>query len=238
MNALGYALVFGTLAGFIALLALWLVAENRWSKRLRITLGLLAILTAIPVTALVAVAVTQLDDQSYYAASVRTLLDETVVALESGEPGFLHRLKTFREKQMLTYESRSNLLENARAFRDDGQALRSTTEKSLKEPNASSSADHAIALSDIRALLEAGRDAKSLPARIVVRLDANAGDSDSRLKETWEFSTSQVHRVVIDESKGPARYRRERTRRQRPPAGADRRPGARLHVGCSARRSA
>ena len=81
MNALGYSLVFGTLAGFTALLALWLVAENRWSKRSRITLGLLAILTAIPVTALVAVAVTQLDDQSYYAASVRTLLDETVVAL-------------------------------------------------------------------------------------------------------------------------------------------------------------
>ena len=129
MNALGYALVFGTLAGFIALLALWLVAENRWSKRLRITLGLLAILTAIPVTALVAVAVTQLNDQSYYAASVRTLLDETVVALESGEPGFLHRLKTFREKQMLTYESRGNLLENARAFRDDGEALRNKTEK-------------------------------------------------------------------------------------------------------------
>ena len=44
MNALGYALVFGTLVGFIALLVLWLVAENRWSKRSRITLGLLTIL--------------------------------------------------------------------------------------------------------------------------------------------------------------------------------------------------
>jgi len=129
MNALGYTLVLAALAGFIALLALWLVAENRWSKRLRITLGLLAILTVMPVTALVAVAVSQLDDQSYYAASVRTLLDETVVALESGEPGFLHRLKTFREKQMLTYESRSNLLENARSFRDDGEALRNEAEK-------------------------------------------------------------------------------------------------------------
>ena len=129
MNALAYGLVFGTLSGFIAILSLWLVAENRWSKRLRITLGLSAILTAIPVTALAAVAVTQLDDQSYYAASVRTLLDETVVALESGESGFLHRLKTFQEKQTLTYESRSNLLENARAFRDDGQALRNKTEK-------------------------------------------------------------------------------------------------------------
>ena len=73
MNALGYTLVLAALAGFIALLALWLVAENRWSKRSRIILGSLTILTTIPVTALVAVAVTQLDDQSYYAASVRTL---------------------------------------------------------------------------------------------------------------------------------------------------------------------
>ncbi len=124
MNALGYTLVLAALAGFIALLSLWLVAENRWSKRSRIILGSLTILTTIPVTALVAVAVTQLGDQSYYAASVRTLLDETVAALESGEPDLLQRLKTFREKQMLTYESRSNLLENARAFRDDGEALR------------------------------------------------------------------------------------------------------------------
>jgi hypothetical protein len=129
MSALGYSLACGTLVGFIAILALWLVAENRWSKRWRITLGILAILTAIPTTALVAVAVAQLDDQSYYAASVRTLLDETVIALESGEPGFLHRLKTFREEQVLTYESRHNLLENARAFRDDGQVLRNKMEK-------------------------------------------------------------------------------------------------------------
>ena len=129
MNLLGYALVFGTLAGFIAILSLWLVAENRWSKRSRITLGLLTILIPIPVTALVAVAVTQLEDQSYYAASVQTLLDETVVALESGEPGFLNRIKSFRERQMLTYESRANLLENARAFRDDGEALRNKMEK-------------------------------------------------------------------------------------------------------------
>ena len=131
MNALAYGLLFGTLGGFIAILSLWLVAENRWSKRLRIALGLSAILTAIPVTAMAAVAVTQLDDQSYYAASVQTLLDETVVALESGEPGFLNRIKTFRERQMLTYESRANLLENTRAFRDDGEALRKRMEETV-----------------------------------------------------------------------------------------------------------
>jgi len=129
INTFGQILVFGTVAAFIALLVLWLVAENRWSKRIRITLGLLTLLSAMPVTALFAVAITQLDDQSYFAASVHTLLDETIEALEAGEPGFLDRLKAFREKQRLTYETRGNLLENARAFTDAGESLRTKTEK-------------------------------------------------------------------------------------------------------------
>lgn len=133
MNALGYTLVFGTLAAFITLLTLWLVAENRWSKRVRITLGLLALVSALPVTALFSVGITQLDDQSYFAASVQTLLDESVEALEAGEPGFLNRLKTFRENQMLRYESRGDLLENARAFRDEGEDLRAKIEKTETE---------------------------------------------------------------------------------------------------------
>lgn len=133
MNALGYTSVFGTLAAFITLLTLWLVAENRWSKRVRITLGLLALVSALPVTALFSVGITQLDDQSYFAASVQTLLDESVEALEAGEPGFLNRLKTFRENQMLRYESRGDLLENARAFRDEGEDLRAKIEKTETE---------------------------------------------------------------------------------------------------------
>ena len=213
MNLLGYALVFGTLAGFIAILSLWLVAENRWSKRSRITLGFLTILIAIPVTALVAVTGTQLDDQSYYAASVRTLLDETVVALESGEPGFLHRLKTFREKQVLTYESRSDLLENARAFRDDGQALRNKTETTWKQSNASFSSDHASAFPNIRTIIETGRDAKSMPAGMVVRLytEVSGAGEHENAKERWEFSPGKVHRLVANETKEGALYRREKT---------------------------
>ena len=125
--------MFGTLAAFITLLTLWLVAENRWSKRVRITLGLLALVSALPVTALFSVGITQLDDQSYFAASVQTLLDESVEALEAGEPGFLNRLKTFRENQMLRYESRGDLLENARAFRDEGEDLRGKIEKTETE---------------------------------------------------------------------------------------------------------
>ena len=93
MNAVGYTLVFGTVGAYISLLTLWLFAENCWSKRVRITLGLLAILTAVPVTALIAAGVTQ------------------------------------RGHQILTYETRGNLLENARAFREEGEALKTKTEK-------------------------------------------------------------------------------------------------------------
>ena len=88
-----------------------------------------------------------------------------------------------------------------------------TTLTAEGEPNGLSSPDHTVALSDIRAMLEAGRDAKSLPARIVVRLNADAGDAkgDITLKETWEFSSGHIHRVVNDESKRAAGYRREKT---------------------------
>ena len=124
MNTFGYILVLGTVAAFIVLLAAWLIAENRWSKQIRITLGLLVMLCAIPVTSLFAVAITQLDDQSYFAASVRMILDESIAALEAGETGFLPRLKLFRENQSLRYESRGNLFENAEKFREEGESLR------------------------------------------------------------------------------------------------------------------
>ena len=167
----------------------------------------------MPVTALVAVTGTQLDDQSYYAASVQTLLDETIVALEAGEPGFLHRLKTFREKQVLTYESRCDLLENARAFRDDGQAMRNKMETTGKRSNVSFSSDHASAFPDIRAIIETGRDAKSMPAGMVVRLytEASGADEHKNTKERWEFSPGKVHRLVINDSNGSVLYRREKS---------------------------
>lgn len=126
MNTFGYVLVFGTVAAFIALLTVWIIAENRWSKRVRMTLGILVMLSAIPVPTLFAVAITQLDDQSYFAASVRIILDESIAALEAGEPDFPQRLKVFREQQSLRYESRGNLFENARRFQEEGNALRET----------------------------------------------------------------------------------------------------------------
>ena len=86
--------------------------------------GILAFVLFLSLAVLVAVAITQLDDQSYYAASVRTLLDETLEALDSGEPGFADRLRAFRASQRLSYETRADLLENARRFAEEGAAIR------------------------------------------------------------------------------------------------------------------
>lgn len=77
-------------------------------------------------TIAVSVGITQLYDQSYYAASMRTMLDEIADALAQGEAAFGERFETFRKSQRLTYESRNNLLENVRRFRDEGKAIRAT----------------------------------------------------------------------------------------------------------------
>lgn len=88
----------------------------------------------LPVTIAVSVGITQLYDQSYYAASMRTMLDEIADALSEGEPAFWERFETFRKSQRLTYESRDNLLENVRRFRDEGKAIRAT--RSATQPTS------------------------------------------------------------------------------------------------------
>ena len=80
---------------------------------------------------ILSVAITQLDDQSYYSASVQTLLDETIESLESGDPTLLPRLKEFSDSQSLTYESRADLLENLRQLREVGKRER----KAMPLPN-------------------------------------------------------------------------------------------------------
>ena len=114
---------------YIGLIVLWFVAEYRWSKRVRITLGVLAILLSLALPIPATIATVQIDDNSYYAASVRTLLDEAIEALDAGEEGFLDRLNSFRESQLLTYESRNNLLKNVREFREEGTRIRNLTEQ-------------------------------------------------------------------------------------------------------------
>lgn len=101
----------------LALLVTWVIAERRNATlRRRIGLGVAMLVTALPLAVAVAVAITQLDDNSYYAASIRTILDETTSALEAGEPGFVDRLKEFRSKQRLCYETRDDLLDKSRVM--------------------------------------------------------------------------------------------------------------------------
>lgn len=88
----------------------------------------------LPMIIAVSVGITQLYDQSYYAASMRTMLDEIADALSEGEPAFGERFETFRKSQRLTYESRDNLLENVRRFRDEGKAIRAT--RSATQPTS------------------------------------------------------------------------------------------------------
>ena len=114
----------------VALFIAWIIAEraNAPLKR-RIGLGVGTLVTSIPLAVAFAVAATKLDDQSYFAASVRTILDESVNSIESSETGFLERLKGFRDDQALNYETRGSLLENARAFQEEGEVLRGTSGK-------------------------------------------------------------------------------------------------------------
>jgi hypothetical protein len=112
------------LAIFACIIFLWIRAERVGSMRKRILMGFLVIMISQPVTIAFSVAITQLDDQSYYAASVRIMLDEILEAIEDNDPGFMERLKEFRMSQRLTYETRANLLENVRCFRDEGTSIR------------------------------------------------------------------------------------------------------------------
>ena len=118
------AILTVTLVLYVTLLALWLRSEITRNTRQRIGLGLAAILLAIPASALITTAITQLDDNSYYAATIRELLDETIEAIENNETNYANRLKEFKDEQSLTYEERGGLLENTRSFRQEGREKR------------------------------------------------------------------------------------------------------------------
>jgi hypothetical protein len=62
---------------------------------------------------------------SYFSTAVKTITSETVAALESGEPGFLERIRkldaALKSRQ---YENNQGLREKAERFRDEGEAIR------------------------------------------------------------------------------------------------------------------
>ena len=111
-----FTLVFGTL--------LIVYATQEWSKVFQGLCVITTLVLVMVITSFVTVVFTKLDDQSYYAAAVQILIDESIDSLEKGDSTLLSRLQQFREVQHLTYESRSDLLENLRQFRAQGEAVR------------------------------------------------------------------------------------------------------------------
>jgi hypothetical protein len=74
---------------------------------------------------------------------------------------------------------------------------------------------------DIRTLLEKGQASGSLPEGMVIRIGACLGASDvkasgdrvsEQLKETWEFTSNQVHRVVFEYKEDKITYHRVESR--------------------------
>ena len=71
-----------------------------------------------------------------------------------------------------------------------------------------------------RTLLEAGRASASWPEGMVIRVSACLGEPDARasvplpagMKETWEFTSGQVHRVSFDDTNGKSTDHRVESR--------------------------
>jgi cell division protein FtsX len=118
---------------FLASLVLWCMTAVYGSTKWRLMGGVPILVAAISTSSLISTAVTQLNDQSYYAASITILIDETIESLESQDSSFLDRLRKFSEQQPITYESRADLLQNLRKFRSDGDATRKAKSLSTDE---------------------------------------------------------------------------------------------------------
>lgn len=118
---------------FLASLVLWCMTAVYGSTKWRLMGGVPILVVAISISSLISTAVTQLNDQSYYAASITILIDETIESLESQDSSFLDRLRKFSEQQPITYESRADLLQNLRKFRSDGDATRKAKSLSTDE---------------------------------------------------------------------------------------------------------
>lgn len=119
-----YFLLPAFIAIVAAAIAFALLAVRRSLLSARVFFALVALLVSHGIVGLAVFIYKDLDDNSYYAASTRILLTETVTAIEQREATFLNRLKEFVAAQRLTYESRNDLLENTRTFAARGEEQR------------------------------------------------------------------------------------------------------------------
>ena len=120
-----YLIVPILIVSIASIAVLVLIAQNKPLRSTRLGFALLLLLVSHSVVGLAVWIGKSFDDNSYYAFSMQTFLNETITAIEQKEPRFLNRLKQFASEQHLTYENRDNLLDHVRSFETEGKKIRS-----------------------------------------------------------------------------------------------------------------
>ena len=115
---------------YLTCLVLWVVAELRWSRGARLSLGLISIVITVPVTAFLTFVLTDMRNNRYFSHAIKIVVSESLDSLRSGDTAFFSRLETFDATiQGPMYENNQNLLEKADAFRTEGETIRTGQEE-------------------------------------------------------------------------------------------------------------
>lgn len=115
---------------YLACLVLWIVAELRWSRGVRLSLGLISLLIAVPVATFLTFALTDMRNNRYFSHAIKIVVSESLDSLRSGDATLLSRLEKLDATiEGPMYENNQNLLEKADAFRTEGERIRSEQEE-------------------------------------------------------------------------------------------------------------
>ncbi len=107
MNLFG---ILTVLAGPLLAVA-WIVSEFKGGRPLRLTLGVLAMITMVTMTWLATLVINQLNYNAWYGYATKELIDETIKGIESNNTAVvLAELKRFQTDYQPTYENRAKYL--------------------------------------------------------------------------------------------------------------------------------
>jgi hypothetical protein len=91
----------------VALPVAWLLAEFRWSRKVRIGLGIAAILMSFGVASLVGL-LERLNSNAWFGYASKELIDTTVAELDAGHTErVLHTFRQLQSQYAPTYENRA-----------------------------------------------------------------------------------------------------------------------------------
>ncbi len=89
---------------YIILFIMWLYAENRKSKRARISICILAIVAIIPLVGIYTKLASDISNNLRFSEAIDAILEETITSIETKDDSLLARIKSLREKHRVTYE--------------------------------------------------------------------------------------------------------------------------------------